>query len=219
MSNKKFGFSANGKGYYIALVLCAVAIGISGYLYYTSTNDQPDSDVTVVATDPAGNNDLQVVATRPQHEGAEGTDATNAPAVTNKSLQTVSPLKGDVVAAYAMDALSYNQTTRDWRVHNGIDIAAQAGTAVCAAAAGQVYTVYEDDTMGMTVVIRHEDGYVTKYASLAQEVMVKAGDSVTMGQKIGTVGNTALLENAIGDHLHFSVTCNDEPVDPAKFLG
>lgn len=219
MSNKKFGFSANGKGYYIALVLCAVAIGISGYLYYTSTNDQPDGDVTVVATNPAGDNDLQVVATQPQHEGTDGTDATNAPAVTNKSIQTVSPLAGEVVAAYAMDSLSYNQTTRDWRVHNGIDIAAQAGATVCAAAAGQVYTVYEDDTMGMTVVIRHDNGYVTKYASLANEVVVKAGDSVTMGQKIGAVGNTALLENAIGDHLHFSVTCNDEPIDPAKFLG
>ena len=81
-----------------------------------------------------------------------------------------------------------------------------------------MYTVYEDDTMGMTVVIRHQDGYITKYASLASEVMVKAGDAVAMGQQIGYVGNTALLESAIGDHLHFSVTRNDEPVDPAEFL-
>ena len=218
MSKRKMnGISA--KGYYIALILCAVAIGISGSLYYTGTTEKPDSDVTVAATNAAGENDLQVVATQPHNGATEGTDATNAPAVTNKSLQTVSPLKGDVVAAYAMDSLHYNQTTRDWRVHNGIDIAAQAGTDVCAAAAGQVYTVYEDDTMGTTVVIRHDEGYVTKYASLAQQVSVKAGDTVTMGQKIGTVGNTALLENASGDHLHFSVTCNDAPVDPAKFLG
>ena len=117
-----------------------------------------------------------------------------------------------------MDALSYNQTTRDWRVHDGVDIAAEAGTAVCAAADGTVYTVYEDDTMGTTVVIRHEEGYTTKYASLAQEVSVAAGDTVTMGQAIGTVGQTALLESAIGDHLHFSVTCNGENLDPAEFL-
>ena len=39
MSNKKFT-SANGKGYYIALALCALAIGVSGYLYYANANDE-----------------------------------------------------------------------------------------------------------------------------------------------------------------------------------
>ena len=117
-----------------------------------------------------------------------------------------------------MDSLSYNQTTRDWRVHNGIDIAAEAGTPVCAAADGTVYTVYEDETMGMTVVIRHDGGYTTQYASLAQEVSVAPGDTVALGQTIGCVGQTALMESAIGDHVHFSVSCNGEVVDPAQFL-
>jgi murein DD-endopeptidase MepM/ murein hydrolase activator NlpD len=138
--------------------------------------------------------------------------------VTRKPLQTAAPVEGEIVMVYAMDSLGYNPTTRDWRTHNGVDIAAEEGSKVFAAADGTVYTVYEDDTMGMTVVIRHRDGYITKYASLASEVTVKAGDTVTLGQQIGYVGNTALLESAIGDHLHFSVTCNDEPVDPAEFL-
>ena len=70
----------------------------------------------------------------------------------------------------------------------------------------------------MTVVLRHEGGYTTRYASLAEEVSVKPGDTVTAGQTIGTVGNTALMESAIGDHLHFAVTCDGESVDPAAFL-
>jgi len=119
---------------------------------------------------------------------------------------------------YAMDCLTYNPTTRDWRTHDGVDIAADAGTAVCAAADGTVYTVYDDDTMGVTVVIRHEDGYATSYACLAEEVAVKPGDTVTMGQAIGAVGQTALMESAIGHHLHFSVTLNDESISPADFL-
>ena len=73
--------------------------------------------------------------------------------------------------------------------------------------------------MGTTVVIRHDGGYTTKYASLAQEVSVAAGDSVRMGDAIGCVGSTALMEQALGDHVHFSVTKNDEPVDPKVFLG
>ena len=80
------------------------------------------------------------------------------------------------------------------------------------------YTVYEDERLGHTVVIRHQDGYVTCYASLSEDVAVAPGDKVTLGQKIGTVGSSALLESALGDHIHFSVTHNDEPMDPQKFL-
>ena len=220
MSNKKF---SNGKGYYIALALCAVAIGVSGYLYYSHANQDDtqlnDPNATVSQTVPQGENDLPVVATQPQQEGTQSAQPTVPPTtVTRKPLQTAAPVEGEIVMVYAMDSLGYNPTTRDWRVHNGVDIAAEEGAKVCAAADGTVYTVYEDDTMGMTVVIRHQDGYITKYASLASNVTVKAGDVVTLGQQIGCVGNTALLESAIGDHLHFSVTRNDEPVDPAEFL-
>lgn len=210
MSNKKFNLK--GKGYYIALGLCAVAIGISGYLYYQNTNNEAD--------DPK----IQVSVTTPNIT-EDGPSATNPPDATKPQqsdtklpLKPTRPVSGDTVAGYAMEALQYNQTTRDWRVHNGIDIAAQAGTEVLAAADGTVYTVFEDDTMGTTVVLRHDGGYVTKYASLDKAVSVTVGQHVTSGTVIGKVGNTALLETAIGDHLHFSVTCDGKSVDPEAFL-
>ena len=211
MSKRKFSKNLNGKGYYIALILCAVAIGISGYLYYQNADDEPQmsSDpVGVVATDG-----VQAVATEPVT-----TEATEPTPTEEKTLKTAAPVAGETVAEYAMDCLSYNETTRDWRVHNGIDIAAEAGTPVMAAAAGQVYTVYDDETMGTTVVIRHDGGYTTHYASLGEDVAVEPGQTVALGQKIGTVGQTALMETALGDHLHFSVTQNDKTVDPATFL-
>ena len=218
-NNKQTGRGFAGKGYYIALVLCATAIGISGYLYYRNVNDAPSTQVdTTTPTVLAGvtdREDVPVIATEPSDSGSTLPSTENtAP----KVFKTVAPVDGETVAEYAMDCLSYNQTTRDWRVHNGVDIAAAEGTPVMAAADGTVYTVYDDETMGTTVVIRHEDGYTTKYSCLAQEVMVAAGDSVTMGQQIGCVGTTALLESALDPHVHFSVTCDNEVVDPAEFL-
>ena len=67
-------------------------------------------------------------------------------------------------------------------------------------------------------MIRHEDGYTTHYSSLADEVAVKAGDQVQLGQTIGTVGNTALMESALPDHVCFRVTLDGETIDPAEFL-
>ena len=61
-------------------------------------------------------------------------------------------------------------------------------------------------------------GYTTTYSSLAEELRVSAGDEVKLGQAIGCVGSTALVETAIGPHVHFSVTYRDEQMDPAEFL-
>ena len=207
MSDKKKQFlnKIADKGYYIALILCAAAIGISGYLYYRNTNgedlslDNPSVDVmNPEPTDPSS-----TAPTKPTQK---------QPLVTGR------PVNGNVIMDYAMDCLCYNPTTRDWRTHDGMDFAAAAGTPVKAAAAGTVYTIFSDDSMGTTVIIRHEDGYVTTYSSLAADTAVTVGQQVALGQTIGYVGTTALLETALGEHVHFSVTCNGKPMDPESFF-
>lgn len=212
-----------GQGYYIALILCAAAIGITGYVYYRNANQaEPVSLEETVGEVPAlieDGVDVPVIATQPAPKATKpaATEATTAP-TEKKPMKTMSPVSGDSIFGYSMEALSYNQTTRDWRVHNGVDLAAEAGAEVKAAADGEVYTVFEDDAMGTTVVIRHADGYTTKYASLAENVSVKPGDTVTMGQVIGYASDSAIVESTLGTHVHFGVTCNDDPVDPAEFL-
>ena len=222
--NKRTGRSFNGKGYYIALILCAAAIGISGYLYYQNTEKQEQA-LLLEETEQQellgtlGTEALEALATQPT--AAQGTTpATQASTepTEKKPLKTAAPVSGETLAEYSVDALSYNETTRDWRVHNGVDIAAQEGTQVLAAADGEVSAVYEDDTLGYTVVISHEGGYTTRYSSLAENVCVETGDTVTLGQPIGYVGSTALVETVLGPHVHFSVTCQDAPMDPSAFL-
>lgn len=222
MSDNKRKSGFGGKGYYIALILCAAAIGITGYVYTRNANnaEQTAAEETYedVLVGTLGTEDIPVLATEPETTGSAPTQGTVPAPTQKKTLKTMSPVAGEEIFGYSMEALSYNQTTRDWRVHNGIDLAAEAGAEVLAAADGEVYTVYEDDTMGHTVVIRHDDGYTTKYSSLAENLAVKAGDSVTMGQPIGYVSDSAVVETSLGDHVHFSVTHFDEPMDPAEFF-
>ncbi len=228
-NNKRNGLFA-GKGYYIALILCAAAIGITSYVYYRNAGDvqevslQETQEELVVGTLEAV--DVPVMATQSQETTKSASQSQTTPAAQpdatvpaeKKAMKTVSPVAGETIFGYSMEALSYNQTTRDWRVHNGVDLAAEPGAAVGAAADGKVFTVYEDDAMGHTVVIRHNDGYTTKYSSLGENVAVQAGDTVTAGQTIGYAGDSAILETSLGSHVHFSVTCYDEPMDPAAFL-
>ena len=70
MSKKKFNFSVNGKGYYIALVLCAAAIGISGYLYYRNNSKDPDVslDNPPASNLPVNADDVQTTVTDPDKE-------------------------------------------------------------------------------------------------------------------------------------------------------
>ena len=130
----------------------------------------------------------------------------------------VSPLAGETAAVFSMDQLTYDATLGDWRTHDGIDIQAAAGSVVTAAAPGTVLSVDADGRLGTTIVVDHHNGYVTTYASLQPETAVLAGDTVALGDTLGSVGNTSLSEAGLGAHLHFSVVKDGQAVDPMEFL-
>lgn len=220
MRNEKSG-GRSGKGYYIALVLCAAAIGITSYVTRPSKDKQPDTPPLLQAesAETASSQQTQALEALATEAPEESPVPSSVPQQTQpEKLRTAPPLSGSVTTLYAMDSLSYNETTRDWRVHNGVDYPGELGDPVSAAADGTVISVREDDSLGTTVVLRHTGGYETTYQNLAESVPVQLGDKVVLGQTIGSVGATALTEFAIGPHVHFSVAYQDMPMDPADFL-
>ena len=171
-----------GQGYYIALILCAAAIGITGYVYHRNTNlPEPVSQTETAAEVPAlgtQTEDVPVIATQPPKAATGTAPAATTPPAEKKPMQTMSPVAGESIFGYSMEALSYTQTTRDWRVHNGVDYGAEAGTPVLAAADGTVTAVKEDDLMGCTLVLRHSGGYETTYSGLARMPELAVGETV-----------------------------------------
>ena len=87
-----------------------------------------------------------------------------------------------------------------------------------AACSGTVTQVVADDLMGTSVTIAHDGGYETTYANLQSVPTVGEGQHVSAGEVIGAVGATSLAEFAGEPHLHFSVTKDGVPCDPAEFL-
>jgi murein DD-endopeptidase MepM/ murein hydrolase activator NlpD len=104
---------------------------------------------------------------------------------------------------------------RSGSFHSGIDIGAPYGTAVAAAASGQVtLTVYGDYGYGNYIVVRHADGTQTLYAHLSA-IYVSIGQYVGQGEAIGAVGCTGWCT---GNHLHFEVKVGGGAVNPLAYL-
>ena len=100
--------------------------------------------------------------------------------------------------------------------HTGMDIGANRGTVIRAAASGTVVkAVRQYYAYGIHVKISHGNGIYTLYAHMSQ-LAVSYGDYVQQGQIIGYVGMTG---NASGNHCHFEIIINGRFMDPSKYIG
>ena len=128
----------------------------------------------------------------------------------------VCPVNGNLVKDYSADIPVFSLTMEDYRVHCGIDIGAEAGTDVMAAADGKISKVFYDPMMGQTVEITHDGGYVSVYKNLQTKLPVGTveGASVSAGDVIGYVGDTALVEISDSPHLHFEIIKDEEFTNP-----
>lgn len=135
-----------------------------------------------------------------------------------KNTKFIIPIQGAIINDYSGEELVYSETMKDWRTHNGIDIAAAVDGSVVAVADGIVELVADNGMLGRTVVILHSNGIRTIYSNLAEGNEVQVGDEVTQGTVIGRIGTSAAAEAAETPHLHFEVSKNEEIVNPHDYI-
>ena len=231
-----------GKGFYIVLFLCVAVIGVSAWtmlagdmggetaeLDTLSEQTEPEDELLPTFTEgglpeeeaaPVVNIEPEepVQQQSPEVYSEAGAAPQSQSAPESVPVYFVRPVAGETENPYSMDALQYNRTMRDWRTHDGIDIAAELGAQVKAVADGSVEKVYSDDALGTTVVLLHSGGLRSIYCNLAETPTVKEGDAVATGSVIGSVGSTALSETGEVNHLHFAMSLNGSSVDPEDYL-
>lgn len=136
----------------------------------------------------------------------------------NKQITFQAPIKGEIIREFASESLVFSDTLQEWITHKGIDIKADKTSVVASACDGIVEAIKTDPRYGITVIIKHEQGYKTVYSNLLTAEFVVQGESVSKGQTIGTVGNSASFEVADTYHLHFELLKDGEYQDPANFM-
>lgn len=122
-------------------------------------------------------------------------------------LPTGCPLMSDPLIITSPFGRRMHPVRKTWRMHYGIDISATTGTDVFATADGVVTTVVTNpnaDACGIYIKITHDNNYVSTYCHLSQ-ALVKQGERVSAGCRIGRVGSTGV---STGPHLHYAITPN-----------
>lgn len=231
-------------GFYIALCCCVLGIGAAGFIAQrmetSSTNaltevietpepilTAPPAEENAAVSDIAAEEPVSITVTESPAAAEEAAaiedytydnpDLAPAAAIVNAedSDTLADPLpEMTVIYPYYGDKLVYNELLEDWRTHEGVDLAANAGASVAAAADGTIESI-TDGAMGKEVVIDHGNGLKTVYAQLG-EVSAAEGDTVSTGSVIGTIA-PAKGETAREPHLHYEVINDGKSVDPAEY--
>lgn len=122
------------------------------------------------------------------------------------------PAKGRISGVYGSQRILNGEPRRP---HYGVDIAAPVGTPVVAPSDGVVALVQKDlYYTGGTIIIDHGHGLSSAFLHM-QDVMVKKGQKVRQGDKIGTIGKTG---RASGPHLDWRINLFDARIDPALLV-
>lgn len=115
------------------------------------------------------------------------------------------PVKGPIISPFGI---------RNGRRHDGIDLEADEGDPIKAAAKGKVVFSGKMRGYGNLIIIRHKDDFFTVYAHNSKNI-AKKGDTINEGQLIAKVGRTG---RATGPHLHFEVRNGQKARNPIFFL-
>jgi murein DD-endopeptidase MepM/ murein hydrolase activator NlpD len=188
---------------------------ISGIFAQSSQEEESSQEDT---SSQAESSSQDPVSSQPEASSSEAVSSTPTASVakTQNGDLNIYPVGQKVTKEFSGKDPIYSQTLNDWRVHEGVDLSAEEGEKVKAVSAGTVKDIYEDPMLGTTVVITHKD-FEAYYCGLGSSTLVKIGDTVKLGQEIGSI-HVVPSESVEENHLHFGIKKNDQWVDPLDFL-
>lgn len=204
-----------GKGFYVALVVCLLAVcGIAATVFVGSIpKDEPIPQSTTTTT--GGQSAQQVVITAPDVPD-DRTTLTTTEATTAKAEDLfILPVSNKVLRAFS-EVHTYSETLDAWVTHNGVDFAADQKDSVKATADAKVIAIHQDAIWGSVIELQHEGKVITRYCGVTPKG-IKEGDTVHGGAVIGTLSELP-AEILDASHLHLEMIVNGKYIDPLTVI-
>lgn len=215
---------SSGKGFYIALAVCLVAVcgvAVSSFVGGLTT-DTPQTDATGTTAKPQTTTSAQQVANPVTNVKDDRTTTTAAPTTKPTTPTTtqaadlfVFPATNRVMLCFS-ESLIFSETLEEWSTHNGVDFAAEKGSQVKATASGTVTRIYRDALWGDIVEIDHGGKVISRCCGVEAKSL-KVGQTVKAGDIIGTVSEIP-AEVLMESHIHLEILANDKYVDPLLLI-
>lgn len=241
MATKDKPNNKNLKALFSVICLCIIALGLIVYFStQSSVNNELVNEPTTVRQleeEPTSTTEVTEVQHRvtikeqtteesvQNTDEGEQSDTTKADEpVTMELNDTNTPYKSYYkypceeasVLGYS-EELVKNETMGDYRAHTAVDFKGDKGSKVLAVNDGLVLSVGRDNLLGTVIEIDHGGRLVARYCGL-DTVNVSAGDYVTIGQVLGTLGDVPFESGSEG-HLHFETRLDGKSVDPLDVMG
>jgi len=215
-SNKSWRRIFKKKWFFPALYLALAAFLLTGVIWYQSVNNQMKD----VIEDPEENSETEDTDSGQYDEDAtsviEQTEVMKMP-VDDQDLAEIVTKFYDYNAPPEEQESGVTHFNNSYSQSMGIDIThPEEDFDAKASVSGTVLEVKKDPLLGNVVVMEHQNGITTHYASLG-EVAVDAGANVKQGETIGTAGKN-LFGKDIGTHLHFQIRKDGEEVNPETYF-
>lgn len=155
---------------------------------------------------------------KPDDGAGKDEDANSTPSSAVPELSL--PVSGSVSKGHDASIQVFSPTMGDYRIHLGVDMTTAEDAPVMAAADGVISQIWDDPMMGKCLAISHSGDAYTIYKNLDVTLPddIAVGATVTAGQQIGIVGETATLELAEEPHLHLEMTVGGLAVDPMEYF-
>lgn len=234
------------EGFYVILFVCLCVVATVAAVT-AKKNVEPKQEVPVVeeqttSDELSQNDDSSVIkfedaelvkdkqeqetatSTEPKQEAVANVESKDEAVTTSTapSKGFINPVNEGVITRSFNFRPVLNEAKTGATVYNGVDIEAAAGSEVRCIGDGTVLEATKGDSKeGYYVTVEHADGLVATYANLDENLLVNAGDKVTQGTVLGTVGSSVQNNpesRVSSEYLLLEMEKNNEPVNPQDYL-
>ncbi len=220
----------SGRGFYIILAGCLIALGVAAWATYTTVVTEPEGqnssnlnssieEILPPVSSQVQNDTLNEEPYFPPEENSTPSEEEPEEEVLNTVADHfVFPFSGNILKAFSDSELSFSETFGDMRVHTGLDISADLGITVGSCGNGVVLETENNPLWGNVVKVDHGNGIVAYYCGLGEDILVETGNIVSAGSPLGYLSSIP-CESGEEAHLHLEFYKDGIPENPENIIG